>query len=151
LKGPARGTRRRWIFIAALVGHLTALYWPRTVTAGEGLPLDKPVHAVLFGAVLWTGTRAGLSLPWTAAALAGHAVVSEVVQQDLMAHRTGDPQDLLADLVGLALAARCPGRRPLPDPDLDPSGEPDPTGGTDPAGEQGQSSLEADDRSSERG
>jgi len=108
----------RWCaFAAAVAVHLAALYWPRAPSGGEGLPVDKPVHALLFGVVLWAGAGAGLALSWTAGVLAAHSVISEVVQHVLMAHRSGDPLDTLADLVGLALAVPLSARRPGTGPD----------------------------------
>ena len=72
---------------------------------------DKVVHAVLFGllaaAVLWWWPRAGRRPSRTAAGvlagLAVYAVGSEVVQDVLLAERSGDPLDVLADLVGAGL------------------------------------------------
>lgn len=64
---------------------------------------DKVVHALLFGALAAT-TRwrfgpglLGLGL------VAAYAVVSEVVQGVLLSTRSGDPYDVVADLVGAAV------------------------------------------------
>jgi len=75
------------------------------------------VHAAIFGAVLWTGVRAGLRAWPLAAVLAVHAGVSEVVQATLL-DRDGTPWDAVADLAGMALAGaalRRGGRRATAD------------------------------------
>ena len=63
---------------------------------------DKVVHALLFGALAAT-TRwrfgpglLGLGL------VTAYAVVSEVVQGVLLSTRSGDPYDVVADLLGAA-------------------------------------------------
>lgn len=108
-----RPAGRRVLLGLAVLAQLVALYWPRPVDVGSGISLDKLVHATIFGAVLWTGVRAGLR-PWPlAAVLAVHAGVSEVVQATLL-DRDGNPWDAVADLAGLALAGaalRFEGRR----------------------------------------
>ena len=93
----------RWAFALAVVVQLVALYWPRPVETGTSLPVDKLVHAAVFGAVLWTGGRAGLPVRPLAAVLAVHAGVSEVVQGTLL-DRDGNVPDALADLAGLVVA-----------------------------------------------
>ena len=92
---------RRFLFAAAVVANLVLLFWPRTV-GGDGLPhLDKVAHAISFALVLWTGIRAGLPGRGLAAGLAVHAVASELLQETLLADRSGDPADVLADLAGV--------------------------------------------------
>lgn len=108
-----RPAGRRALLALAVLAQLVALYWPRPVDVGSGISLDKLVHATIFGAVLWTGVRAGLPAWPLAAVLAVHAGVSEVVQATLL-DRDGNPWDAVADLVGLALAGaalRAGGRR----------------------------------------
>ena len=89
---------------ACVAVQLAVLYWPRTVSTPSGLPLDKLVHAAVFGAVLWTGVRAGLRRGPLVAVLLAHAVVSEVVQAALLPGRSGDPADVVADAAGVLLA-----------------------------------------------
>jgi hypothetical protein len=92
---------RRAAFAAAVAVHLVVLYWPRAVSEG-GVPyLDKVVHVLVFGAVAWTGARAGLRVRWLAAVLVLHAVSSELVQHFLLAARSGDPADAAADVLGV--------------------------------------------------
>jgi VanZ family protein len=101
---PRGRVRLRWAwFGAAVVVQLVALYWPRPVEPGTALPIDKVVHALIFGAVLWTGVRAGLPARPLAAVLVGHAVASEVAQATLL-DRDGNVADALADLAGLVVA-----------------------------------------------
>jgi hypothetical protein len=99
-----RGARAA--FVAAVVVNLVALYWPRTVS-GEGLfpGVDKVVHIGVFAAVALTGVRIRLPLLWLVAALVGNALVSELVQHWLLPDRSGDPADVLADVVGIGLGA----------------------------------------------
>jgi VanZ family protein len=88
------------------------LLWPEPAGAGTRLPgADKAVHAVLFAALAGTarlryGARArvlGLVLTY--------AVVTEVLQDMLLPRRSGDPLDLVADVVGALAAWSWSGRR----------------------------------------
>jgi hypothetical protein len=97
----SRGGRRA-LFAVAVLAQLVALYWPRPVDPGRGLPWDKAVHMAIFGAVMWTGLRAGVRPLSLAAALAVHAGVSEVVQATLL-DRDGNVPDAVADVTGVAL------------------------------------------------
>ncbi len=78
--------------------------------------MDKLEHAVGFGVpvlllavcLAWRGRATGRpAAPRTSlvvgAAFAVHAVVSELIQARFYAERTGDPYDVLADLVGVVL------------------------------------------------
>lgn len=82
---------------------LYVLFTPRT--GGDGLfyGSDKVVHAVLFG-LLASTTRWRFG-PVTAGvvALLAYAVVSEVVQGLLLSTRSGDPYDVVADVLGALL------------------------------------------------
>ncbi len=95
---------------------LYVLFTPRS--GGDGLfyGSDKVVHLVLFGLLAAT-TRWRFGAVTTAlVAVAAYAPVSELVQGLLLTTRSGDPWDVLADLVGVAggwlLARRLP-RPPL--------------------------------------
>lgn len=88
---------------ASLLVQLVVLYAPSGTSAAPFPHSDKVVHLLVFLvpavlAVLVTGRPA-----LVAAVLAGHAVVSEVVQATVLPQRSGDPFDSLADLVGVAL------------------------------------------------
>lgn len=99
----AHRTRERVLLGVVVLAHLVVLYSPRVVDPGTGLPLDKVVHAAIFGGVLRAGVRAGLRPGPLAVLLAVHAPVSEVVQATVV-HRDGNVPDALADLAGLAIA-----------------------------------------------
>jgi hypothetical protein len=97
--------RWRWLLAAAVVVQIVVLYFPLSGPGG-GLPgLDKVVHAAIFGAVAFTGRRAGVPLLPLVALLVAHALVSEVVQGTLLPDRDGDPWDAVADVAGTALGA----------------------------------------------
>jgi len=103
---PARraGRRERVTFAGTVAVQLAVLYWPRSVGAPVAIPyLDKGVHALVFGAVAFTGIRAGLRWWPLAAVLTIHAGLSEVVQGSLLVGRRADPWDAVADLGGTAL------------------------------------------------
>lgn len=91
----------RWAFALTVLVHLAVLYWPGPASAPAALPgADKLVHALVFAAVAWTGRAAGLPVRLLAAALLGHAVLSEVLQHAVLPARSGDPWDVVADVVG---------------------------------------------------
>ena len=98
---PAARFRRSVLGLAVAV-QLVVLYWPRSPSTG-GLPIDKLVHAAIFGVVLWAAARAGLPPRPVAVLLAVHAVVSELIQHYLLAGRSGDPGDAIADLAGVVI------------------------------------------------
>lgn len=87
-----------------LVVHLVALYLPGSPEAGPSLVphLDKLVHVLLFGGPAFLLRRLTTRW-WPVALVALHAPASELVQHRLIPHRSGDPWDLVADLVGVAL------------------------------------------------
>lgn len=102
----ARSTLARWApFAAAVAVHLLVLYAPDPASTPSGmLPgADKVVHVAVFAAVAATGLRAGLRAGWVVPALLGHAVVSELVQHLVLAERTADPWDVVADVAGVLL------------------------------------------------
>ncbi len=104
----ARGSRARPVLLAAaavaVVVQCLVLYAPQAPGTEPFPNADKVVHATVFLVPALLGLAA--RLPWraVAAALAAHAVLSEVVQGVLLPHRSGDPWDAVADLVGVALA-----------------------------------------------
>lgn len=98
---------RRPLWLAALalavVVQLVVLYLP-SPPEGPGIPgLDKVVHVGVFAAPALAGVLGGLRPAVLGAALAAHAVVSELAQHALLAERSGDAWDVAADLVGVAL------------------------------------------------
>ena len=89
----------------SVVVQLAVLYWPRTGPGPGVQHLDKVVHAAVFGAVAFTGGRAGV--PWRPLLLllAAHAGVSELLQGALLPRRSADGWDVLADLLGTVAGA----------------------------------------------
>ncbi len=97
--------RPQWLAALALavVVQLVVLYLP-SPPEGPGIPgLDKVVHVGVFAAPALAGVLGGLRPAVLGAALAAHAVVSELLQHALLAERSGDAWDVVADLVGVAL------------------------------------------------
>jgi hypothetical protein len=95
---------RRLAFAAAVALHLAVIYAPQAPGVPAGLPVDKVVHAVVFGMVLWCGHRAGVPLLPLSAVLVVHAPVSELLQAAVLPDRSGDPWDAVADVMGVGLA-----------------------------------------------
>jgi VanZ family protein len=94
----------RWLpFTLAVLLQLVVLYVPSTPD-GPGIPgFDKLVHAAVFLLPACLGVLAGFRVVWLGAALAAHAVLSEVVQHAVLPGRAGDAWDVVADLTGLVL------------------------------------------------
>lgn len=104
-RATAAGWWRAGLALAVLV-QLVVLYDPTAPSVG-GLEsvggLDKLVHAGVFALVVVAGRRAGLPrLPLLLLSVV-HAPVSEAIQVVLLPARTGDPWDVVADLVGCLL------------------------------------------------
>jgi hypothetical protein len=90
-----------WLFAVAVTANVLLLFWPRAPGTPSGSHLDKVVHVLSFAFVTWSGARAGLPIRLLVAVLAVHAVTSELIQHSLLAGRSGDPADVLADLAGV--------------------------------------------------
>jgi len=86
----------------ALVVSAVLLFAP----SGGGAPsvpgLDKVVHAAIFAALAGTTRWRFGARPALLGAVVGYAVLSEVVQAALLSQRSGDPYDVVADVVGAA-------------------------------------------------
>jgi hypothetical protein len=93
------------LFAVVLAVQFLALYWPRVAVEQPFSVADKAVHVLLFAAPAAAGLLAGLRPAYLLGLLALHAPVSELLQHTILPHRTGDPLDALADLVGVALGA----------------------------------------------
>ena len=88
----------------ALALQMLVLYAPSAPSVGASIPhMDKLVHAAVFALATYTLAVAGVPLGWVVGLMAAHAVVSELVQHRLLADRAGDPADVAADLVGVAI------------------------------------------------
>lgn len=103
----ARRRTRHLVLAAAVLVQLVVLYVPRVPDVGAvGVPgADKVVHAAVFAAVTLAALRATLPAVPVLALVAAHAPVSELLQHLVLPGRSGDPVDVLADLVGVALGA----------------------------------------------
>ena len=86
------------------------LFWP-TGAGSQPFPgADKVVHLLLFALLAASARwRFGGGLP-VLALVAVYAVVSEVVQAVALAERSGDPVDVVADLLGAGLGWLAAGR-----------------------------------------
>ncbi|MGC0420771.1 hypothetical protein [Embleya sp. AB8] len=118
MTGGTSGNRLAYCaFAGAVLVNLLLLFNPGS--PGDPAPFvphrDKIVHFLSFAAIAWTGRRVGIGSVVLAAALAAHAVESELVQHFVVPQRSGDPWDAIADVCGagggLLLARRLP-RRP---------------------------------------
>ena len=86
------------------------LFWP-TGAGSEPFPgADKVVHLLLFALLAASARRRFGSGPLVLALVAVYAVVSEVVQGLALAERSGDPLDVVADLLGAGLGWLAAGR-----------------------------------------
>lgn len=107
------------LLLAAVAVQLWSVYAPvspaQPTFAGE----DKIAHALLFGVPVAIAWAARLRPRLVTALMVLHAPVSELVQHYLLPHRSGDPRDVVADLIGVLVAvlvgrtgARLVGREP---------------------------------------
>ncbi|MGJ5590301.1 VanZ family protein [Micrococcus lylae] len=102
------------LLLLAVAVHLTVLYLPgeQVPEAGFQVPgLDKLVHVLAFGVPTFAAVVLGRSARWSLPFLL-HAPVSEWAQASLAAQRSGDPWDVVADVVGVLLGVLA-GRRLL--------------------------------------
>lgn len=87
------------------------LFWPNPAGGGSGFPgADKVVHAVLFALLAATTRLRFGSAARLLVAVAAYGVASEVVQGLSLETRSGDPFDVLADVVGAGLGWLAAGR-----------------------------------------
>lgn len=90
--------------LLAFIVQLLVLYAPSAGGGGAFFPhTDKVVHAAVFGLPVFLAVVAGVPARWVVPLMAGHAVLSEVIQAQLLPRRSGDPWDVVADLVGVGL------------------------------------------------
>ena len=87
-----------------LVVSLYMLFWPDPGGPDTELPgADKVVHALVFLALAGTARLRFGGAPALLVAVLGYAAVSELVQAFLLADRSGDVVDVVADLVGAGM------------------------------------------------
>jgi VanZ family protein len=99
-----RSAAARTSALAAVLLNLVVLYAPRVPAVPTGgLPADKLVHVVVFALPTIALAWAGVPWRWVVAGMAGHALLSEVLQAAVLPDRSGDPWDVVADLLGIAL------------------------------------------------
>jgi VanZ family protein len=85
---------------------MMVLYAPRAPAVDTGgLPLDKVAHVAAFALPTAALILAGAPRGWVIGLMALHAPLSELLQHLLLADRSGDPGDVLADLAGVVLGA----------------------------------------------
>jgi VanZ family protein len=102
---------RTVLAVAAVALQMVVLYAPSGPDMGDvGLPVDKVVHVAVFALATWALAAAGMSPGWSVALMAAHAPISELVQHLVLPDRSGDPADVVADLLGVALGAVLAGR-----------------------------------------
>ncbi|WP_445257862.1 hypothetical protein [Nocardioides aurantiacus] len=89
-------------FAVLLAATLVSFLTPADDLADPGVD-DKVMHALTFLVLTVSGRLAGLGPRALAGGLAAYAVGTEVLQHLLPIGRQGDPADVLADLVGVAL------------------------------------------------
>lgn len=87
----------------AFVVQCVGLYGPPGPPSPSGIPLDKINHVIGFAVPVALFTLARVDWRIIAAAALAQAAASEIVQGMLLPERSGDPLDLLADVVGIGL------------------------------------------------
>lgn len=107
---PTRTHRRVSVtaaFVLVVILQVVVLYAPDAPGPPSPIPhSDKAVHALVFALpVLVAGVGRRGWWPVVAVLCAVHAPVSEVIQHLALANRSGDPWDVVADLVGVAAAS----------------------------------------------
>ena len=99
-------SRARILAAAAVLLNLLVLFAPRAPSVSTGgLPVDKVVHLLVFAWPTVALIGAGLPRRWVLLGMVAWAPFSELVQRQLLEHRSGDPLDMLVDLLGVALGA----------------------------------------------
>ncbi|MBK0332236.1 VanZ family protein [Brachybacterium sp. MASK1Z-5] len=93
----------------ALLANI-GFYLPSVPDTGPAGPvrIDTVYHVGVFALTVWACGRLlaparRFPIGWVVLAAAAHAVLIEVLQGALLPHRSADPDDVLADLVGIAI------------------------------------------------
>jgi VanZ family protein len=95
-----RTTVDRALFALTLAISVFLLLWPSVPSDPPFRFADKLLHVAIFVAIAWTGSRVGLPLWALGVGLVAYAIGTELVQQFLLPHRSGDWTDVAADVVG---------------------------------------------------
>ena len=88
---------------ASVLVQLVVLYVPTAPSVPAFPNVDKVVHVSVFLVPVLVALLAGLRPTVVVPLFAAHAVLSEVVQHTVLPGRSGDPLDVVADLLGVAL------------------------------------------------
>jgi VanZ family protein len=97
---------RAGLAAVALGMQFVVLYAPRAPAVDTGgIPVDKLVHVAAFALPTAALIAAGLPRGWVIGLMAAHAPLSELLQGQLLADRSAEGADVVADLVGVALGA----------------------------------------------
>ncbi len=92
--------------MGALGLQAVVLYAPRApAVATAGLPVDKVVHVLVFALPTAALIAAGVPRAWAITLMSVHAPLSELMQGQVLAQRSAEPADVVADLVGVGLGA----------------------------------------------
>lgn len=91
------------LLAVAVLVQLVVLYAPSGPSGSPFPGSDKVVHVLVFLVPVAVALLAGLPSRLVVGVFAGHAVLSEVVQGAALPARSGDPFDVVADLVGVVL------------------------------------------------
>jgi VanZ family protein len=95
---------RAGLAAVALGIQFAVLYAPRAPAVDTGgIPVDKLVHVAAFALPTAALIAAGMPRGWVIGLMAAHAPLSEVIQGQLLAGRSSEAADVVADLVGVAL------------------------------------------------
>lgn len=103
------GRRRPWPAYAWSALILVAMLIPGAYVPGSMWSLDKLAHFVLFAGFAWLWLRAAPGA-WLRVGIVGllYGVLTEVGQSVFPGERTGDPMDVLANVLGLAAGILLP-------------------------------------------
>jgi uncharacterized membrane protein len=93
---------RWWALVLAGLVQLVVLYGPASPGSLPFPGADKVVHTAVFAAPVVAGLAARVRAGFVLGVSAVHAVTSEIVQATLLAARSGEGADVIADLAGVA-------------------------------------------------
>ena len=91
------------LLLAAFLAMSYGLYAPNLPAGNSDLPLDKLGHFAMFAVVAALAVLVEIRIRWIVVILIVQAVLSEIIQHLVLPGRAGDPWDLLADLLGIAI------------------------------------------------
>ncbi|WP_232237360.1 MULTISPECIES: VanZ family protein [Actinoalloteichus] len=94
---------RQLLFPLAVLISLVVFFMPAGGVPSAPPGTDKVVHGAVFAMLAVTGLLAAVSRLPLSLGLVGYACLTEVLQAVLPLGRSGDPWDVLADLVGLGI------------------------------------------------